>query len=630
MPGKITEITYKKNGFLSFFRGISFFLLILFTTSLTASTYSSDSLLHAVKAMPNDRNKIDALIKISKNYLNSPPKQRRQEDIISCFSILGSIYAHNGNYNKALECYIKALKLAENSADKTKICEAYISMGVIFYEQKKFNETIAYMNKALAVEGKHTSKRNLAYIYNNLGISYKSLNQLQQSLPYQLQALKLNQELNDKYGMTICYNNLSGLYNALNDPDKALEYCLKSIALSEELDYKVGLTYSYIVAGDYYEKHDDIKTAGTYYLKALKLAKEINYKKEIREAYEHLSFLSERTKNLEEALAYHKLYSEINDSILNEENLRQTNELNIRYETEKKEKEIQLLMKDQQLKNKTLKQQQVFRFGLIICLGLLLILSFVLYNRYRFKQKANLNLTKTQDELYKVIEQKEKLTSILAHDLKTPLRFMTSVSTFLNKNIDTLNSEKREKLLAELCTSSKNTYAFADELLTWLSVQQQNFSLINSELSLNSLIDELHLFFQDIAKAQQTEIKIVPFPFISIQTDKRLLKIILRNILDNAIKNTFEGEIRISVQVMNTGTIELSISDTGNGMTPEQLKMLDVENTYGFQFEIKNKLGFQIIKELSAMLNIKLKINSEVNKGTTVIIHLPAKKETNG
>ncbi|HET6226165.1 MAG TPA: tetratricopeptide repeat-containing sensor histidine kinase [Bacteroidia bacterium] len=626
MTTKIGTSIYKVNRASLLLNGISFLLLMAFTTSSSAAIYPQDSLLNAVKIAPLDSKKIDIVMKIAKNYLNSPPRQRRQKDIIDCFSILGGIYAHNGNYNKALACHIKALKLAETNNDKKRICEAYISMGVIFFEQKKFNETIAYMNKALIIEGQRTSTRNLTYIYNNLGIAYKSLNQLNKSLFYQLKALKLNQELGDNYGIAICYNNLSGLYNALNKPDTALVYCLRSISISEKLNYSVGLTYSYIVAGDYYEKLNDEKTAGSYYLKALKIARQINYKTEIREAYEHLSFLSEKTGNLRQALEYLKLYSEINDAILNEENLRQTNELNIRYETEKKEKAILLLTKDQQLKNKTLKQQQISRFGLIACLSLLLIVFIVLYNRYRFKQKANLKLTQTQDELYKLIEQKEKLTSILAHDLKTPLRFMTSISTFLSKNMDSLEREKREKLLTELCTSSKNTYAFADELLTWLSVQQQNFTIVITSVSLNDLMTELYVFFQDIAKAQQTEIIINPFPPVSITTDKRLLKIILRNILDNAIKNTHAGEIRVSVLKLNAQIIELSITDTGNGMTKEQLQMLDVENTYGFLFEIKNKLGFQIIKDLATMLTIKLKVNSEIKVGTTVTLLLPIEK----
>jgi signal transduction histidine kinase len=618
---------YKKNCLRALCPKVIGLLLILSTMPVTAQTLPLDSLLNGIKTMPDDSNKVNTLLQLAKRYLDASPKLTELKSVASCYSTIGGIYAHIGDYKDALEYHIKALRIAETIADKKKICESYISMGTIFYEQKKFRECIDYMNKALAVEGEHTAKRNLSYIYNNLAIAYRSLDAPRQSLPYQLEALKLNQELGDDYGTATCYNNISGVYNALHRPDEALVYCLKSIVLSEKLNYKVGLTYSYIVAGDYFGEQKDMKTAGTYYLKALKTAREINYKKEIREAYEHLSFLSEEMKDYGKALEYHKLYAQVKDSILNEESLKQSSELNIRYETEKKEKEILLLTKDQELKDKTLKQQRILRFGLITGLGLLLALSGVLYNRYRFKQKANLQLTKTQDELYKLIEQKEKLTSILAHDLKTPLRFMTTVSTYLSKNIGMQDRKKLERLSAELSTAAKNTYAFADELLTWLGIQQQNFTIVNAELSMNSLINELYVFFQDIAKTQQTEIRIDASPSIFIETDKRLLKIILRNILDNAIKHTNQGEIVISVHPLNSETIELCIRDTGSGMTKEQLEILDLENTYGFQFEIKNKLGFQIIKDLSTMLNIKLEIKSEVNIGTTVTIQLPVKKK---
>jgi two-component system sensor histidine kinase/response regulator len=620
-------LIYIKNCLRAWCPQVIAMLLTLSTVLVTAQTLPLDSLLNGIKTMPDDNKKINTLLQLAKRYQDAPPQLTELKNLASCYSTIGGIYTHIGNYEKALEYHIKALRIAEAIVDKNKICESYISMGTIFFEQKKFKECIAYMNKALAVEGEHTAKRNLAYIYNNLGIAYNSLNDPQQSLPYQLEALKLNQELGDDYGTATCYNNISGVYNALHKPGEALAYCLKSIALSEKLHYKVGLTYSYIIAGDYFGKQKDTKTAETYYLKALTTAREINYKKEVCEAYEHLSFLSEEMKDYGKALEYHKLYAQLKDSILNEESLKQSSELNIRYETEKKEKEILLLTKDQELKDKTLKQQRILRFGLIIGLGLLLALSFVLYNRYRFKQKANLKLTKTQDELYKLIEQKEKLTSILAHDLKTPLRFMTTVSTYLNKNMGIPDRAKLERLSAELSTAAKNTYAFADELLTWLSIQQQNFATVNAEVSMNSLVNELQVFFQDIAKAQQTEIKIDASPAVFIETDKRLLKIILRNLLDNAIKHTNQGEVVITVYPLNSETVELCIRDTGSGMTTEQLEMLDLENTYGFQFEIKNKLGFQIIKDLSTLLSIKLEITSEVNVGTTVMIQLPVKQK---
>jgi serine phosphatase RsbU (regulator of sigma subunit) len=346
-----------------------------------------------------EQNQYSEAIQFYSNAIELEKMLNDLQGLADCWSFIGRIYTHTGSYDKALECYIKALKIAESVSYKKKICETYISMGVIFFEQKKYNETIAYMNKAFVVEGNATNKQNLSYIYNNLAISYQYLDNHATSLSYHFKALKLNEEMRNDAGIAVSYNNISGVYASIGKSKEALRYVLKSIALSEKNNDKVGLTYSYIGAGDCYKGNKDFLTANNYYLKALRMAGEINYKTEEREAYEHLAIIAEEMNDYRKALAYHKKFSQIKDSILNEESLKQSTELNIRYETEKKEKEILLLTKDQELKTKSLKEQRLVRIGLIIGLGLLLTLSFLLFNRYRFKQKANLLLEKQKAEI---------------------------------------------------------------------------------------------------------------------------------------------------------------------------------------------------------------------------------------
>jgi serine phosphatase RsbU (regulator of sigma subunit) len=337
-------------------------------------------------------------------YLNAISFKKELNDLngaADSYSWIAGIYLHTGDYEKALEYCLKGLKIAESTNYKSKICESNITIGIIFYEQKKYKESITYMNKALAVEGEQTSKRNLSYIHNNLAIAYDRLNDHKTSLSYHFKALKLNEEMGDDHGTATCYNNISAAYSSLDKMNEALLYSLKSVALSEKTNDKVGLSYSYISAGDCYQAKKNFAIAYDYFLKGLKVAREINYKTEIQEAYEHLAFIAEEMKDYRKALEYHKLYALVKDSILNEESLKQSSELNIRYETEKKEKEILLLTKDQELKNKNLKEQRLIRIGLSIGLGLLLALSFLLFNRYRFKQKANLLLEKQKEEIRK-------------------------------------------------------------------------------------------------------------------------------------------------------------------------------------------------------------------------------------
>lgn len=231
-------------------------------------------------------------------------------------------------------------------------------------------------------------------------------------------------------------------------------------------------------------------------------------------------------------------------------------------------------------------------------------------------------LTESQDELHKVVEQKEKIASILAHDLRTPLKFMTMLSEYLNKNFDTLPKEKIQHLTSELMNSSKGTFSFAEELMTWLSMQR-NPKVVFYEENIKQIIDEICIYFSDIAKSQKTQLMTTIEQDVFAKTDERLFRIILRNLVDNAIKHTVNGSITIDAVKTQTAELKIEIKDTGKGMTAEQLQELNIDNTYGFSFEIKERLGFQIIKDFTLKLNGKVEIQSELNKGTTVTLRFP-------
>jgi signal transduction histidine kinase len=239
------------------------------------------------------------------------------------------------------------------------------------------------------------------------------------------------------------------------------------------------------------------------------------------------------------------------------------------------------------------------------------------------KLKSTVNeLTDSQDDLNKAMEQKEKLTSILAHDLRTPLQFMTMISEHLNKNIHSLSPEKLHELTAELKNSSRSTFAFADELLTWLGIQRASFKLRFQEHEIGSIIQDTCIYFQDIAAKKNIQLITQLQEHIFAKTDERLLKIILRNVIDNAIKNTASGTIIISGAIVN-GEFKIEIEDTGRGMSFKELEEINQTNSFGFSFEIKEKLGFQIIRDFTIQLHGRIQVESELDKGTRVILYFP-------
>jgi signal transduction histidine kinase len=660
-------------------------LLILFTSLLPAQTPQLDSLITVLKTLPDDTSKVNALQKTIKEYLKSIRDYKKIEELswrqlalskkiayekgmAYAYSNIGICYRYKGNnelafyfYKKALPLmiklrdkrgeanvynnmgvwmlgqgnyaasinnHLKALKIREELCDTTGMSSSYLNIGNVFSEQEKVAEALKYYMSAAKLSEKWHDLNIVGDAYNNIGNVYKAKKDYKQALTYALKALKIREKGNDRFGMAFSYTNIGGIYFDEKQPEMSLLYQLQAYDLAVQNGDKTTQAYACNGIGNVKETQKNYQEALYYFKKTLKLATALDNKKLILLAYEGLASVYQKTGDFKQALSYTNVFNSVKDSIHNLKSKKQIVELNTIYETEKREKEILLLTKEKELSIQVVKQQGFLRGVLIAGVAMLLLLIIGIYRRYLFKQKANLELTKTQDELYKQIEQKEKLTSILAHDLKTPLRFMSTVSTYFNKNLNTLTTEKLEALSAELNTSAKSTFAFADELLTWLSLQRLDFKVLNAEVELQRLIEELIEFFQNIAGAQHTTIRKGSVFTLPIETDKRLLKIILRNILDNAIKNTTNGEIIISTQQLDEDTVALLIHDTGSGMNKEQLEQLNLENTYGFQFEIKNKLGFQIIKDLSTMLHINLNIKSEVGVGTTVIMEIPIKTGT--
>jgi signal transduction histidine kinase len=552
---------------------------------------------------------------------------------------MANIFKEQGNYTEAMTAHLRALKIREELRDKNGMAYSYNNIGNVLSSQEKLDESLAYYFKAAKLWEDCNNLPGIMQASGNIGNVYRAKKQFKEALIYILKGSMIAEQLGNKRGIAESYNYIASLYVNQNKPDIALKYELKSYVLLKQIGDKKILAEVCGTIADAYEAKKLYANAVLYNLEMLELCKKTDSKEASIHGYSSLASIYKKLGQYDMALKYSELCSSTKDSVLNKENFLQVTELNTRYETEKKEKEILLLTKDRELNAKIIRQQQLERWALIIGLGLLSVTIISVYRRYRFKKKSNIlleqqkqeieltvmKLTQAKDELHKALEQKEKLTSILAHDLRTPLRFISTISEYLHRNAGKIELKELQELTGDLSTSSKGTFALADELLTWLSIQGQNFKVNIVKTDLKKLLDELTLFFSDISKMKNVQLTLALQQPVFIDADEKLLKIILRNVLDNAIKNTINGTILLSVSgLLEEGFVTLQIQDSGKGMTREQLEKLNMENTLGFPFEIRDKLGFQIVRDLTSLLKGKILVKSELGKGTTVILHIPA------
>jgi serine phosphatase RsbU (regulator of sigma subunit)/Tfp pilus assembly protein PilF len=315
------------------------------------------------------------------------------------YNNLGNIYATMGDYKAGLNYYFKALKITEELKDRLGESYAYDNIGIIFLHQNKLDIALVYFKKAVKIQEEIGDKVIAGSSYNNIGNIYQLKKKYKDALPYHMRDLNVKEEANDKLGIVAACNSIGFDYFGMNIFDKALSYQLRSYNLSKEIGHKKGIGDAAGGIGKVYEEKKEYLKALDYYDQLLSISTELDFKEGIRDANAYKASVYTKLKQFEKALQCTELYNAIKDTLLNKDNFKQVAELNTRYETDKKEKEILLLTKDQELNAKTIKQQLLLRWGLIGGLILLSIAIASIYRRYRFKQKANVVLEKQKEEI---------------------------------------------------------------------------------------------------------------------------------------------------------------------------------------------------------------------------------------
>jgi signal transduction histidine kinase len=235
-------------------------------------------------------------------------------------------------------------------------------------------------------------------------------------------------------------------------------------------------------------------------------------------------------------------------------------------------------------------------------------------------------LTIDAESINETNKLRDKLLYILSHDVHSPLRFSTMVGKAVLTKKDTLNKEEITDALEDINNTSIRMLLLISNILQWIEFQKGNYTPHFKSENLHQLVSDKMEFFRFIAASKNIFlINNIPKD-IFIHTDKIAFGVIIQNLLNNAIKFTEEGEVEVNISIDNF-LINLSISDTGKGMTQEDIKNIkqglqitpqaDTENMRG------NGLGWGLIKELLQSIQGSFDIKSGEHIGTTVTISLP-------
>ncbi|MCK4421681.1 GGDEF domain-containing protein [candidate division WOR-3 bacterium] len=380
---------------------------------------------------------------------------------------IGRVYVDLSNYDKALEYYLRSLKIREIIGDKKDIAASLNDIGIIYDNLGRYKKALEYYLQSLEIRELIEDKNGIAASLNNTGIAYDNLDDSNKALKYYLKALKIYEEIGNNKGIAASLNNIGLVYENSGNYKKSLEYQLRSLKIEKEIGNKYGIAISLNNIGSLYLKLKNYDEAFSYLEQGLNLAKEIRAKVSIQDSYRHLSELYSTKGNYKKALEYYELYSEAKDSIFTKEGSKKIAEMQTKYETEKKEKEIGLLKKDKVIEQS---RKRMFVFSLIVTLS---IIAFLIY-LYRLKIKINkrLDLLSRIDPLTKLSNRRDILEKIEMERIrferyKRPfVLVLCDIDKFKNFN-DKYGHNAGDSILASIARLMHETIRMQDSISRW-------------------------------------------------------------------------------------------------------------------------------------------------------------------
>lgn len=520
------------------------------------------------------------------------------------YSLMGVVEKNNGEYKKALEWHLKSLKLNEEIQDKKSMAISNNDIGVLYKVMKDYPTALVYYQKSLALCREAKMENGVALTLGNIGTIYNEMGQEDKALDYYKQSLAKAKEIDSQDAKVNALSNIGELYAKQHDPKSALPYFLDAIKIDRANEDKYGMILSSINLGSTYKDLGNYPSAMPYLKDAIRFAKEIGASPLLVNGYESMAGLYETMGDTKNALLYHKLFSDLKDSLLNTERTEQLAEMQTKYETEKKEQEIGQLTQDNKISALQLQQRTTQIILLIIAVVFILVVSFLLYNRNKIKQRETLNAELLKQEQLRnraIIITQENERKRISEELHDGLGQMMSA---VKLNVAALEDNLKEKnpqfnnaiqLIDDSCRELRN-----------ISHNMMPGILIKAGLvpAVKEFVDKINSSGAISISVEAEESKVRLGDTIEINFFR-----IIQELINNIIKYAKATQVQVTI-TMEENILSIMIEDNGKGFDKDILKT-------------SSGNGWNNINSRLNLLNGKIEIDSQPGQGTVIFIETP-------
>jgi two-component sensor histidine kinase len=506
-----------------------------------------------------------------------------------------------GNYNNALLYSIKAINNAKVTGDSSALSHFYIGLAHAYHELGQTEKSIEWYQRALEkFQTDHFLKPNLYRVVGYLTRELIEAGRNKDALTF-LSDIRSETPPYSILDKEIAAKSMGDCYNALKQYERAEKYYLEMIAWDEKLQIGGISSEVYDIIGNFYIERQQYDKASIYLKKILELPAGLAILDIIKNTHFLLFKADSASGNYSSAISHHQQYKALNDSIFNSTKSRQIEELQIQYETGKKEQDIHLLSEKSKLQQSQLKQARQTRNITFISIVLLIIILLLLYNQYRIKQRSNKSMSQKNQSLQHLLDEKEWLLKEVHHRVKNNLHTIISL-------LEAQSAYLEDDALLAVQNSRHRVYAMS--LIHQKLYQAGNTANIDMALYLSELINYLRDSF-DVKQRIRFSTNIESFQLDISQAIP--IGLILNEAITNSIKHAFPGnktgEIIIGMKQATRKTIILTVADNGIGLSFNHGKP-------GI-----NSLGMKLMKGLSDDIHATFSIENK--NGTMITVEFP-------
>lgn len=530
------------------------------------------------------------------------------EGFAMLYNNIGMVHIRQGKYDLALPLMFDALKAEEQLGNQKGISQSYNNIGVIYFYQQNFNRATEYFEKSLALEEKIGEPTSIKQAINNLGAIYDYLKNYPKAIEQYQKAFELNSTQNDKREMATNLHNIAVAYYNLGEFSKSEAYHNQSLGIREEIGDTNGIALAYFNYGELLRKNNRLFEAKVYYENGLQIAQENDLLKVKQQIYGAFSALYEQQNNHKLANEYLYKFIEVKDSILNRENNEILAEVETKYQTEKKEKDLlesRAIIAENNLK---IRRKNTLIYGTTTLALVLAILGYLLYKQQKLKNK----------QLHKENELKEALNQIAIQNKLQEQRLRISRDlhdnigaqlTFIISTLDTikygfkLQNEKLGEKLQSISNFTSNTIFELRDTIWAMNKTQITFEDLNARIT-NFIEKARESAEKTNFNFEISEGLIDKYNFTSIE-GMNMYRIIQESV-HNALKYAEAKNITVIIKEKDE-KITISVEDDGNG------------------FDLKNAPlgnGLNNIRKRAREIKGDVQVISSPQNGTKIILEV--------